>query len=123
MTRGVAPRVGRPTRAEAAAREGPQGRVIRALGHRIRRKIVLLLEDGEKPVHELADHFPVSRPMVSKHLRVLVEGGLVEGRKVGREWLYQLTGGDATRTAIARADHRHADAMRRLRDHLQGAGE
>ncbi len=123
MTRGVAPRVGRPTKAEVTAREGPQGLVIRALGHRVRRQIVLLLEDGEKAVYELADHFDVSRPMVSKHLRVLVKASLVEGRRVGRERLYQLTRSDATRTAIARADHRHADAMRRLRDHLQGAGE
>lgn len=121
MKRGVVPRVGRPTKEEVAAREGPQGQAIRALGHRTRRQILLLLEEGEKPVHELAGHFKASRPMVSKHLRILVEAGLVEGRKVGRERWYRLRRGKTIRTALelVRADEAHHDAVQRIRDSLR----
>ena len=120
MKRGVAPRVGRPTNAEVAAREGSEGRVIRALGHRTRRQILLLLSDGEKPVHCLADHFEVSRPMVSKHLRVLVDAGLIEGRPVGRERHYRLLDGPHAETALglARADAAHHAQVERLRARL-----
>lgn len=121
MKRGVAPRVGRPTKAEVTAREGPQGQVIRALGHRTRRQILLLLEEGDQAVHELADHFDVSRPMISKHLRVLLEAGIIEGRKVGRERRYRLRDGAAAHTGLqlAHADEAHHDTIKRLRTHLQ----
>jgi DNA-binding transcriptional ArsR family regulator len=120
MKRRVAPRVGRPTKAEVAAREGAEGRVIRALGHRTRRQILLLLSYGERPVHELADHFDVSRPMVSKHLRVLVEAGLIEGRPVGRERLYRVLDRPDAKTALdlARADAAHHAQVDRLRARL-----
>lgn len=123
MTKGIAPRAGRPSNERRAALEGPQGAVLRALVHPTRRRILLLLTDGAMAVHHIADRFPVSRPMVSKHLRILREAGLVKPHASGRERLYRLTDGDATRTAlaIARADSHHADEMRRLRDHLEGS--
>jgi DNA-binding transcriptional ArsR family regulator len=125
MTHGVAPRVGRPTQAEVAAREGREGRVIRALGHQTRRQILLFLEHDEKPVHGLADHFDVSRPMVSKHLRVLVQAGLVQGRQVGRERRYALVAGADLELAmsLARADAAHHAHMERLRDRLTKGGK
>jgi len=121
MTGGVVPRVGRPRNAEVAAREGPQGRLIRALGHRTRRQILLLLEHGGPAVHELAAHFDVSRPMVSKHLRILVQAGLVKARTAGRERRYSLRRGAAASTALelARADEKHHDTIKRLRTHLE----
>ena len=51
-----------------------------ALGSPIRRDILLALRDRPLAVGELAERFPVSRPAISKHLRVLEEAGLVEGR-------------------------------------------
>lgn len=118
--KGVLPRVGRPTNAELAAREGPEGRVIRAVGHRTRRQIILLLQQGEKAVHELADHFDVSRPMVSKHLRTLVEAGLVTARPVGRERRYRLQTGPLVATALrlAKADAEHHAQVARLQARL-----
>lgn len=88
-----------------------------------RRRILLLLADGPMAVHDVADRFPVSRPMVSKHLHILREAGLVEARASGRERIYRLAHGEATRTALAlaRADSQHADSVRRLRDHLEGS--
>ena len=49
-----------------------------ALGNPIRRDILLALREAPLSVNELAARFPVSRPAVSRHLRVLEEAGLVE---------------------------------------------
>lgn len=50
---------------------------------------------GVKPrrAGELASAFAVSRPAVSRHLRVLREAGLVEAKKVGRAQVYRLRPG------------------------------
>ncbi len=54
-----------------------QDLALDALGNPIRRQMVRLLAKGPQPVGELAAHFPVSRPAISKHLRVLEGAGLV----------------------------------------------
>jgi len=41
-------------------------------------------------VGELADHFDVSRPAISKHLRVLRDSSLVRERRDGRNRIYEL---------------------------------
>ncbi len=51
-----------------------------ALGNPVRREILRQLRDAPLSVNELAARFPVSRPAISRHLRVLAEGGLVESR-------------------------------------------
>ena len=61
-----------------------------ALADPTRREIVALLARGELPAGELARRFPVSRPAVSRHLRVLREAGLVATRVEGRRHLYSL---------------------------------
>jgi DNA-binding transcriptional ArsR family regulator len=63
---------------------------FRALADPTRRALLDLLRDGPGPVHELASHFPVSRPAISKHLRLLREAGLVVERREGREIYYEL---------------------------------
>ena len=50
---------------------------LAALADPIRRELVDLLAGGELAAGELADRFPVSRPAISRHLRVLREAGLV----------------------------------------------
>ncbi|MDP9007814.1 MAG: metalloregulator ArsR/SmtB family transcription factor [Pseudomonadota bacterium] len=47
-----------------------------------------LARDGEHSVHALTDHSGVSQPMVSKHLALLKEAGLVRDRRNGRETHY-----------------------------------
>ena len=64
--------------------------VLDALGDRHRRAIVRLLARSPRPVHELAAGLPISRPAVSRHLRLLKDAGLVEDRPVGNERIYQL---------------------------------
>jgi DNA-binding transcriptional ArsR family regulator len=63
-----------------------------ALGDRNRRVIVATLAAGERCVGELADELPISRPAVSRHLRILQEAGLVTHRPDGVRNLYRLDG-------------------------------
>jgi DNA-binding transcriptional ArsR family regulator len=65
-------------------------RQLDALGDPTRRAIFERLADGPRRVGELARDFPVSRPAVSQHLRVLKEAGLVMDRPDGQGRLYQL---------------------------------
>lgn len=71
-----------------------------ALGDGNRRAILRLLRDGERSVADLAAELPISRPAVSRHLRLLKDAGLVVDRSEGRQRLYQLhdDGIDAMRT-------------------------
>jgi DNA-binding transcriptional ArsR family regulator len=64
--------------------------VLEALGDRHRRAIVRLLAQGPRPVHELAAGLPISRPAVSRHLRLLKDAGLVVDEPAGNERVYQL---------------------------------
>ena len=61
-----------------------------ALGDANRRAIVELLRAGDRSVRELADALPISRPAVSRHLRLLKEAGLVSDRAEGTRRLYRL---------------------------------
>jgi DNA-binding transcriptional ArsR family regulator len=61
-----------------------------ALGDPNRRAIVELLAAGDRSVQQLADALPISRPAVSRHLRLLKDAGLVADRAVGTRRLYRL---------------------------------
>ena len=61
-----------------------------ALGDPTRRGILARLINGPMAVGELAREFPVSRPAISQHLRVLKEANLVVDRAAGNRRLYQL---------------------------------
>jgi DNA-binding transcriptional ArsR family regulator len=55
-----------------------------------RRRILDALRQGELPVGALVEELGSSQPLVSKHLRVLREAGLVEARVDGQRRLYRL---------------------------------
>lgn len=59
-------------------------RVFAALSDRTRRAILARLAEGDATVGELAAPFAMSRPAISKHLRVLEEAGLVSRTPQGR---------------------------------------
>ena len=63
---------------------------LEALADPIRRHIVELLAERERDAGELASHFDVSRPAVSRHLRVLREHGLVQSRSEAQRRVYSL---------------------------------
>lgn len=68
----------------------PAGDPFEALGHPNRRAIVELLSDHGRSVQEIADELPISRPAVSRHLRLLKEAGLVVEEPVGTRNIYRL---------------------------------
>jgi DNA-binding transcriptional ArsR family regulator len=61
-----------------------------ALGDGTRRAILARLLNGPLPVGELARGFPVSRPAISQHLRLLKQANLVVDKPVGTRRVYQL---------------------------------
>ena len=61
-----------------------------ALGSPVRRKILEKLRRKPHSVQELAEKFPVSRPAVSRHLRILEAAGLVESTHEGAKNLYSV---------------------------------
>ena len=75
-----------------------------ALGDPTRRAIFERLADQPRAVGELASEFPVSRPAVSQHLKVLKDAGLVIDHPVGTRRVYQLNpdGVDALRAQLDR---------------------
>ena len=62
---------------------------VRALAEPNRRHNLLLVRDDELTVGEIATHFPISRPAVSQHLRVLEEAELVSVRPAGNRRYYR----------------------------------
>ena len=63
---------------------------LNALGDATRRGILSRLLNGPLPVGELAKEFPVSRPAISQHLKILKEAKLVVDVPSGNRRLYQL---------------------------------
>jgi DNA-binding transcriptional ArsR family regulator len=61
-----------------------------ALGDATRRAIVERLFAGPLPVGKLAQAFPVSRPAISQHLRILKQAELVVDESAGTRRLYRL---------------------------------
>ena len=49
-----------------------------------------MLRQGDRAVHEIAEELPISRPAVSRHLRLLKAAGFVEEEAVGTRRLYRL---------------------------------
>jgi len=81
-----------------------------ALGDPHRRSIVQTLAGREMSVGELADGLPISRPAVSRHLRLLKEARLVKDRPDGVKRIYRL-------------DNRGADEVRRYMERMWGDAE
>jgi DNA-binding transcriptional ArsR family regulator len=63
---------------------------FQALSDPTRRAVLDLLRTGSQPAGRIASSFPVSRPAISKHLRLLRKAHLVEERREGRHRVYQL---------------------------------
>ena len=64
--------------------------VFRAISDPTRREILSILRGGQQTVGQIADNFRMSRPAISKHLRLLHSAGLVATRKRGTASLCSL---------------------------------
>jgi DNA-binding transcriptional ArsR family regulator len=105
----------------------PAGDPFDALGDPTRRQILALLADQEQSVQEIARQLPISRPAVSRHLRLLKDAGLVAERPQGTRRIYRLRrdgvdavqlylaevwGNAATRFRLVVENTRHGDQAR-----------
>jgi DNA-binding transcriptional ArsR family regulator len=66
-------------------------RTVAAIADPVRRAILVLLRDQALTAGQIAEQFPISRPAVSRHLRVLRESNLVADTALGRTRIYQAT--------------------------------
>ncbi len=64
--------------------------VYQAIADPVRREIIDLLSNEVLSVNEVAKEFDISRPAVSKHLKILCESGLIEINQQGRERYCQI---------------------------------
>jgi DNA-binding transcriptional ArsR family regulator len=64
--------------------------VLDALGNQTRRDILAMLRESPLPVGSIAGRLPISRPAVSKHLRILQEAGLVSYSESGTRNIFSL---------------------------------
>jgi DNA-binding transcriptional ArsR family regulator len=64
--------------------------IFHALADPTRRAVLDLLRRGSQPAGQIAEAFPVSRPAISKHLRLLRRAHLVREHREGRHRVYQL---------------------------------
>ncbi len=67
-----------------------QGLQLDALGDPTRRAILERLLNGPMSVQKIADEFPISRPAISQHLRILKEANLVLDQPSGNRRVYQI---------------------------------
>ncbi|MEV0660763.1 metalloregulator ArsR/SmtB family transcription factor [Actinomadura luteofluorescens] len=73
--------------------------VVRAIADPVRREILVMLRGGRLTAGQIAGRFEISRPAVSRHLRVLRQSGLVRDELVGRERLYEIDPAELTHLA------------------------
>lgn len=66
--------------------------IIGAIDSPLRLQILLLLHHSPHVVHQLVTELQKSQPLISQHLRVLKNAGLVEAERTGREVVYSLAG-------------------------------
>jgi DNA-binding transcriptional ArsR family regulator len=59
--------------------------VFQAIADPTRRQIIHMIAGKSMHLNEVAEHFPISRPAISKHIRILTECGLITVHRKGRE--------------------------------------
>ncbi len=97
---------------------------LAALADPTRRRLLRLVGTRPRKAGELAESFRVSRPAVSKHLRVLREAGLVEVEPRGRVRIYRLApdGISEVRRWVEDTGRMWDSALDAFRAHVEGGG-
>jgi transcriptional regulator, ArsR family len=70
--------------------DAEMGDVFKALGDPTRREILRLLKERDMTAGEIAAHFAISKPALTKHLSILREAGLVSSERKGSFMLYSI---------------------------------
>jgi len=68
-----------------------KAKIFKALSDPVRLNILDFLRDGEKCVCEIIPHVKLIQPVVSRHLKILKESGILRDRKDGNRRLYSVT--------------------------------
>lgn len=68
-----------------------KAKIFNALSDPVRLEIMEFLRNGEKCVCEITPHVGIPQPLVSRHLKILKDCGLVKQRKDGNRRLYSVT--------------------------------
>jgi ArsR family transcriptional regulator len=68
-----------------------KAKIFKALSDPVRLNILDFLRDGEKCVCEIIPHVKLIQPVVSRHLKILKDCGIVRDRKEGNRRLYSIT--------------------------------
>jgi DNA-binding transcriptional ArsR family regulator len=99
--------------------------VFGAISHPARRRMLDLLALADRSVSAIAGHFPMSRPAVSQHLRILLDAGLVTEQRHGRERRYHLVPArlGPVRDWIAAYERFWDGHLQRLHKHLTKGNE
>lgn len=63
----------------------PKLDAFQVIGDPSRRKMLMLLSEDNLTINSLADHFDMSRPAVSKHIKILHNAGFISIQDIGRE--------------------------------------
>ncbi|MFJ6658958.1 metalloregulator ArsR/SmtB family transcription factor [Streptomyces sp. NPDC091377] len=90
--------------------------VAEAIADPVRREILVMLRHAPLTAGEIAERFTITRPAVSRHLRVLRESGLVRDERLGRHRRYSLVAAGLVALAawLARFEGGGADWLQRL---------
>lgn len=105
--------------------EAPSGDPFEALGDPNRRRILGMLGESDKSVQEIAAALPISRPAVSRHLRLLKEAGLVAEEPQGTRRIYHLQeqGIQAVQTYLEQVWGEAATRFRLMAENTKGRSE
>jgi DNA-binding transcriptional ArsR family regulator len=93
--------------------DGDKTHFFAALGDPVRFAIVQAIRDRERRVGEIAALFPISRPAISKHIRILKAAGVLSERQSGRNRFLRLAPEALAATAEWLLDLARADWSRR----------
>jgi DNA-binding transcriptional ArsR family regulator len=90
--------------------------VFQVIGDSSRRKILFLLSEERLTINSLADHFDMSRPAVSKHVKILHHAGFISIEDSGRERYCSLKkdGFEELKTWISFFDEFWASKLKKL---------
>jgi DNA-binding transcriptional ArsR family regulator len=99
--------------------------VFSAVSDPTRRAILDRLRRGSAPVNDIASGFRMTRPAVSRHLRVLRRAHLVREKRSGRERIYELTPDRIEHVARWAEEYRQFwhDSLTNLKRHLESEVE
>ncbi|MFT3854520.1 MAG: metalloregulator ArsR/SmtB family transcription factor [Ilumatobacteraceae bacterium] len=79
--------------------------LLKAFAHPLRLAIVLEVRGGDRCVHDLVEALGAGQPLVSQHLKVLRQAGVLTGNRRGREILYSIADDHVIHIALDAIEH------------------